>query len=85
MSLTYRHRVTGLVSEFPEALAAVHADVLELVDEDAKPLAYTPASPEEVEAAIAAVADPVDIPAAPESAPAEPAPIPTAPKPRKGV
>lgn len=38
---TYRHQITGLPGQFPEDMAAVFPDLVE-VAEDAKPLAYTP-------------------------------------------
>lgn len=38
---TYRHQGTGLVGQFPDELADIFPDLVE-VAEDAKPLAYTP-------------------------------------------
>jgi hypothetical protein len=38
---TYRHQITGLVGQFPEELAEIFPDLVEVAD-DAKPLAYTP-------------------------------------------
>jgi hypothetical protein len=38
---TYRHSLTGLPGQFPEELAAIYPELVE-VAEDAKPLAYTP-------------------------------------------
>lgn len=38
---TYRHQSTGLVGQFPEELADIFPDLVEVAD-DAKPLAYTP-------------------------------------------
>ena len=45
---TYRHKVTGEPGVYPVALALVFPDVMEEVDPDAKPLAYTPISPEAI-------------------------------------
>jgi hypothetical protein len=38
---TFRHQNTGLVGQFPEELAEIFHDLVEVAD-DAKPLAYTP-------------------------------------------
>lgn len=38
---TYRHQNTGLPGQFPEEMAAMFPDLVEVAD-DAKPLAYTP-------------------------------------------
>lgn len=51
---TYRHPVSGAIGVFDVRLARRHG--LIEVDADAKPLAYTPATPEQVAEAIASVA-----------------------------
>lgn len=56
---TYRHRVTGLLGEYGPGMAAVFGDVLEAVEPDAKPLAYTPI-PQEAVADIIAARDSTD-------------------------
>ena len=45
---TYRNRVSGVVAQFPESVARAF-DYLEEVNEDAKPLAYVPITPRQVE------------------------------------
>jgi hypothetical protein len=49
---SYRHKVTGLIGQFPEGVALVDQNLVEVAD-DAKPLAYTPID----EDAIAALRD----------------------------
>lgn len=57
----YRHRVTGLVGDFPEALAETFPDDLAEVSDDALDLAYIPISPEAVRAVTSArVSEPHD-------------------------
>lgn len=59
---TYRHRVTGLLGEYGPGMARVFSDVLEKVEPDTKPLAYTPIPPEAVAALLSArvSTDPAD-------------------------
>jgi hypothetical protein len=44
---TYRHQITGLVGQFPEELAEIFHELVEVAD-DAKPLAYTPIPAEQI-------------------------------------
>lgn len=74
MSATYRHRVTGLIGSYPEPMAAVYADVLELVADDAKPRAYAPIDPAVIAKRV------TDTPQTPEAAPADSTPTPEAQK-----
>lgn len=68
---TYRNRVNGAVGVYPERLARAFPN-LELVEDDAKPLAYVPITPEAVEQVRA------------DSAVEEPAPAPKPSTARKG-
>lgn len=56
---TYRHRETGLLGEYGPGMARVFGDLLEKVDPDAKPLAYTPI-PQEAVAEVLAARVPTD-------------------------
>ena len=51
---TYRNKVSGAIGVYDVRLARRHP-ALEEVDADAKPLAYVPATPEQVADAIASV------------------------------
>jgi hypothetical protein len=48
---TYRHAKTGVVGEYPEAMAEMYPDLVE-VPEGTKPLAYTPLDSEAVAAVL---------------------------------
>lgn len=49
---TYRNKISGAIGVYEERTARRHP-ALEEVAEDAKPLAYVPATPEQVEEAVA--------------------------------